>query len=81
MERTTSNILQTELAFCAQTQKASKIVNKDHFRVNSITYEEMLQNMKILLNDEKHCSTITIANLLPTADVMKSLSVRAGYLY
>ena len=68
------HILKTEVTFYAQTHIANRIVHKDLHRVNSITLEEILENMIILLDDEKHASTGTIANLPSNADVMKSLS-------
>ena len=67
-------ILRTEMLFYAHTHKANRIVNKELCRVNSITFEEMLENLTILLSEEKHVSTATIANLPSNADVMKALN-------
>ena len=58
----------------AHTHKANKIVNKDLYRINNISYEEMLENLMILLDDEKYERTATIANLPSNEDVLKSLS-------
>ena len=66
--------MRTEVEFYALTHKANRIVHKDLYRVNSITLEEMRENKMILLDDEKHASTGTIANLPSNADMMKSLS-------
>ena len=55
------------------THKADKIASKELFRINSISYEEMLENLMILLDDEKHASTATVANLPSNEDVLKSL--------
>lgn len=56
------------------THSADKIANKDLYRINSTTYEEMLENLMILLVEEKHESTATIANLPSNDDVLKSLT-------
>ena len=61
------------MSYYVHTQKASKIVNKDLFRLNNISYEEMLENLMILLDGEKYESTATIANLPSNNDVSKSL--------
>ena len=55
--------------------KADKIARKQLFRINGITYEEMLENLSILLDDENDVSTSTIANLPTNEDVMQSLMV------
>ena len=56
-----------------ETLKADKIARKQSVRINGITYEEMLENMSILLDDEGQVSTSTIANLATNEDVMQSL--------
>ena len=58
-----SHILKTEMAYYAHTHKADKIARKQLFRINGITYEGMLENLSILLDDENDVSTSTIANL------------------
>ena len=70
-----SHILKTEMAYYAHTHKADKIARKQLFRINGITYEEMLENLSILLDDENDVSTSTIANLPTNEDVMQSLMV------
>ena len=40
------------------THKANKIANKDLYRINGVTYEEMLENPMTLLDDEKYESTV-----------------------
>ena len=67
------HILRTEMSYYAHTHRADKIANKELFRINSISYEEMLENLIILLDDEKHESTATVANLPSNDDVLKSL--------
>ena len=70
---TQNQILKTEMAYYAHTHKADKIARKQLFRINGITYEEMLENLSILLDDEGQVSTSTIANLPTNKDVMHSL--------
>ena len=67
------HILRTEMSYYAHTHRADKIANKELFRINSISYEEMLENLMIFLDDEKHESTATVANLPSNDDVLKSL--------
>ena len=67
-------VLLTEMSYYVHTHKANKIVNKGLYRINNILYEEMLENLMILLDDEKYESTATIANLPSDEDVLKSLS-------
>ena len=67
-------VLRTEMSYYVHTHKANKIVNKDLYRINNISYEEMLANLMILLDDEKYESTATIANLPSNEDVLKLLS-------
>ena len=66
-------IVKTEMAYYAHTHKADKIALKELFRLNGISHEEMLENLTILLDDEKHTSTSTIANLPTNEYVMKSV--------
>ena len=70
-----NRILKTEMAYYAHTHKADKIARKQLFRINGITYEEMLENLSILLGAESDVSTSTIANLPTNEDVMQSLMV------
>ena len=51
------------MVYYAHTHKADKIARKQLFRINGITYEEMLENLTILLDDEQQVSTSTLANL------------------
>jgi hypothetical protein len=68
------HVLRTEVAYYAHTHKAQRILNKDLCRINSVSDEEMLENMTILLDDEKFSSTATVANLPTNDDVLKSIS-------
>ena len=68
------HILRTEMSYYVHTHKAQKVTHKDLFRINGITYEEMFENLMILLDDEKHESTSTIANLPSNEEVSKKLS-------
>ena len=61
------------MAYYAHTHEADKIARNKLFRLNGIPYEEMLENLSILLGDEEHESTSTIANLPTNKDVYQSL--------
>ena len=67
-------ILKTEMAYYAHTHKAEKIARKDLFKINNISFEEMLENFSILLDEEDNLSLSTVANLLTNEDMLKSLS-------
>jgi hypothetical protein len=56
------------------THRSNKILNKSLFRLNKISYEEMLENLIILLDGEKHESTATVANLPTNKTVLDSMS-------
>ena len=45
------------------SHEADKISIKQLFQLNGISHEEMLENLLILLDDEEHASTSTIAKL------------------
>ena len=62
-----------EMAYYAHTHKADKIASKNLFRLNGISYEEMLENLCILLDDEINESTSTVANLPTNKDTIKVL--------
>ena len=66
-------IVKTEMAYYAHTHKADKIVRKELYRLNGISHKEMLENLNVLLADEKHVSTSTVTKLPSNDDVMKSL--------
>ena len=66
-------ILKTEMAYYAHTHKAEKIACKQLFRINGISFEEMLENLSILLDDDASTSTSTIANLPTNEDALLSL--------
>ena len=51
------------------THKADKIARKEFFR--GITYDEMLENLLILLDDEKQESRATVANLPANDDILR----------
>ena len=61
------------MSYYVHTHKSSKIVDKSLFRLNKISYEEMLENLLILLDGEKHESTATVANLPTNEAVLLSL--------
>ena len=65
------------MSYYVHTHKTNKIANKDLFRLNKISYEEMLENLIILLDGEKHESTATVANLPSNDDVLKSMSLQS----
>ena len=61
------------MAYYAHTHKADKIANKELFRLNRISFEEMLENLTILLDDDGCGGTATTANLPTNADVMRAI--------
>ena len=61
------------MSYYVHTLKSSKIVDKSLFKLNKISYEEMLENLLILLDGEKHQSTATVANLPTNEAVLLSL--------
>ena len=69
-----SHILRTEMSYYVHTHKSNQYANKDLFRLNRISYDEMLENLIILLDGEKHASTATVANLPSNDIVMKSIT-------
>ena len=52
--------LRTEMAYYANSHKADKIARRQLFRINGITYEEMLENLCVLLDDEISPETSTL---------------------
>ena len=62
------------MSYYVHTHRSNKILNKSLFRLNKISYEEMLENLIILLDGEKHESTATIANLPTNKTVLDSMS-------
>ena len=68
-----SEVLKTEMSYYAHTHKVNKISYKDQYRMNNISYNEMLENLTILLDDEKQKST-AIANLTTNNDALKLLT-------
>ena len=72
---TQNRILKTEMAYYVHTHKADKILRKYLFRINGISYEKMLENFMILLDDEHEgqSGTMTLANLPTNEDVMQLL--------
>ena len=55
-----SHILRTEMSYYVHTHKSNQYANKDLFRLNRISYDEMLENLIILLDGEKHASTANV---------------------
>ena len=68
------HILRTEMSYYVHTHRSNKILNKSLFRLNKISYEEMLENLIIILDGEKHESTATVANLPTNKTVLDSMS-------
>ena len=62
------------MSYYVHTHKSNQFANKDLFRLNRISYDEMLENLIILLDGEKHASTATVANLPSNDIVMKSIT-------
>ena len=66
------HIVKTELAYYAHTHKADKLGRPDLFRLNSISHEENLTNLAILLSED--CiSACTVADLPTNDDVIAVL--------
>ena len=65
--------LRTEMAYYANSHKADKIARRQLFRINGITYEEMLENLCVLLDDEISPETSAIANLTTNKDALQIL--------
>ena len=67
-------VLRTELLYFVNTHKADKIANKELFRVNNLAFEEMLENMMVILGGDtvKEC-TATTANLPTNKDVLEKI--------
>ena len=63
------------MSYYAHTHKAERIVNRDLYRLNGISFQEMLENLTILLENVDDCgSTATTANLPTNSDVLKALT-------
>ena len=67
------HILRTEMAYYAHTHKQDRIANKDLYRINGISFEDMLENLTILLDDDGCCPTASTANLPTNSDVVSLL--------
>ena len=61
------------MAYYAHTHKADKIARKHLFRINGVSFEDMLENISILLDDDASTSTSTIANLPTNKDALLAL--------
>jgi hypothetical protein len=73
------HILRTEMAYYAHTHKADRISNKELYRLNNISFEEMLENQTIVIDDDGCVgATATIANLPTNADVVKALKAQTS---
>ena len=69
------HVLRTEMSYYAHTHKAERIANRDLYRLNGISFQEMLENLTILLQNVDDCgSTATTANLPTNSDVLKALA-------
>ena len=68
------HILRTEVSYYAHTNKAQRVTNKELYRVNGISYEDMLENLTILLDEEENSSIIPISSLPTISDVLKALA-------
>ena len=67
------HILRTEMAYYAHTHKQDRIANKDLYRINGISFEDMLENLTILLDDDGCGPTASTANLPTNSDVVSLL--------
>ena len=52
-------MLKTEMAYFVHTHKAHKIANKELYGTNNISYDEMFENLIILLGDDVQVCTAT----------------------
>ena len=66
-------VLRTEMTYYVHTHKAERIGKKDLFRLNKISFDEMLENLTILLDDDGCGGSATVANLPTNDDVMKAI--------
>ena len=66
-------IVKTELAFFVHTHRADRLQCPELFRLNGISYEQKLENLLVLLSDNRQDCTATIANLPTNRDVKKAL--------
>jgi hypothetical protein len=63
------------MSYYAHTHKVERIANKSLYRIRGIPFQEMLENLTILLeNVDESCSTATLANLPTNSQVMNILS-------
>ena len=67
--------LPKEMAYYAHTHKSDETIKKQLFRLNGISYEEMLENLCILLDDEINKSTSSVANLPSNKYAIKVLKM------
>ena len=66
-------ILRTEMAFFAESQ-SRKIARPSLFCLNSISHEEKLENLLLLLSDDDGYATKSMASLTTNEDVLRELN-------
>ena len=66
-------IVKTELAYYVHTHKAHRIARPDLFKQNGIAHDEKLINLALLLEENDHNVTCTIADLPTNKEVITAL--------
>ena len=67
------HILRTEVSYYAHTNKTQRLNNKELFKVNGLTFEELLENMTILLDEDHSCAASPLSSLPTNDNVLKVL--------
>ena len=69
------HILRTEIAYLAHTQRTDKIGRPELYKINSLSFDDKLENLSVLLCDKttRNC-TATIADLPTNEQVFNTLT-------
>ena len=67
-------ILRTEISYLAHTQKADKLVRPELYKINSVPFEEKLENLSVLLFEDNPDASTSLTDLPTNDDVLKSVS-------
>ena len=66
-------IVKTEMAYYVHTHKAEKVLQPELFILNGIIHSEKLENLLIILEGEDASSSLTVANLPTSAEVVAAM--------
>ena len=73
------HILQTEIAYLAHTQRTDKIARPELYKINSLSLDEKLENLSVLLSDDStNDCTATIADLPTNEQVFNTLTLTSN---